>query len=203
MKIIWKSLAVNILTLLVLPVTGFGDTLNDIPVSALAGILCVTGFRLASPKHFAEAKEVGVEQLAIFTVTVIVTRATDLLIGVGAGILTKFLFCFWYGVTPRMLFTSVKAPEIRQDAAFFTMPEACCFSNIVGFKAQIAALDSNKGIVLDFSNTRLIDHTFVRELTSIQREFSSKGRKVELLEYDQLSPLSHHPEAGRRMYVAA
>jgi MFS superfamily sulfate permease-like transporter len=174
-----------------------------IPLSALAGILCVTGFRLASPKHFAEAKEVGMEQFAIFVVTILVTLSTDLLIGVGAGIFTKFLFCLWFGATPNMLFTSVEAPEIKEGKAVFTMPEACCFSNIVGFKAQISAVELDKGITLDFSNTILIDHTFVRELTSIKREFGSKGRTVCLVGYDKLSALSHHPEACRRVYVSA
>jgi MFS superfamily sulfate permease-like transporter len=177
------------------------STIHLIPLSALAGILCVTGYRLASPKHFAEAKEVGTEQLVIFVVTIVATLSTDLLIGVGAGILTKFLFCLWYGATPAMLFTSVTAPEIREKTAVFTMPRACCFINIVGFDAQIRAVDSDKGITLDFTNTKLIDHSFIRELKSVQREFTSKGRQVALFGYDQLVPLSHHPEAGRRMFV--
>ena len=65
--------------------------IHRIPLAALAAMLIATGLRLASPAEFRRTFQIGTEQLAVFTVTLLVTLATDLLMGVGAGILTKLL----------------------------------------------------------------------------------------------------------------
>jgi len=92
------------------------NLLQEIPLAALAGMLIYTGFRLASPKELAHAHQFGPEQLALFTITMVVTVATDLLVGVGAGMLLKILFHLKNGARLGSLFEAFIDEEQRQNA---------------------------------------------------------------------------------------
>ena len=70
----------------------FIPVIEMIPNAALAALLIAVGYRLSSPHEFFKTYKIGSDQLVIFVTTVIITISTDLLVGVGAGILMKFLF---------------------------------------------------------------------------------------------------------------
>ena len=66
--------------------------LNRIPLSALAAILMVTGFKLAGPKVFKSTWQQGKAQFIPFLVTIVAIVLTDLLIGVLIGLGTSITF---------------------------------------------------------------------------------------------------------------
>lgn len=79
--------------LILLSVALLPQYLNMIPLSALAAILLVTGFKLASPKLFKQMWDEGRYQFAPFIITVVAIVMTDLLIGIliGLGIAVLFI----------------------------------------------------------------------------------------------------------------
>ena len=70
--------------------------LELIPKASLAAILIVVGIKLAHPKEFIHMYKIGKEQLIIFVVTILCTLGIDLLVGIGAGILTKLIINAYY-----------------------------------------------------------------------------------------------------------
>jgi MFS superfamily sulfate permease-like transporter len=90
------------LTMLCLMVAGTG-LINRIPLTTLAALLMFVGWRLCSIRVFRKVRSVGPEQLLIFGMTMAVTLvASDLLLGIVAGILTKFgALCFHVVRSPR------------------------------------------------------------------------------------------------------
>ncbi|TWT66616.1 bifunctional SulP family inorganic anion transporter/carbonic anhydrase [Allorhodopirellula solitaria] len=78
--------------LLLLSVALMPQYLNMIPLSALAAILLVTGFKLASPALFKQMSNEGRYQFIPFIVTVVAIVMTDLLIGVLIGLAVAILF---------------------------------------------------------------------------------------------------------------
>ncbi len=66
--------------------------MNMIPLSALAAILLVTGFRLASPKVFRQMWDAGRYQFIPFIVTVVAIVMTDLLYGILIGLGVAIMF---------------------------------------------------------------------------------------------------------------
>ncbi len=85
----------NALFLLGFLVLGRG-LINKVPTAVLAAILFYVGFKLCRPRVWKHVAGIGLEQLLVFTVTVLVTVSTDLLIGIIAGVLLKLLFCLWH-----------------------------------------------------------------------------------------------------------
>ena len=68
----------------------FSSYFNElIPLSALAAMLVIVGFRLASPRVLVELKQIGPEQIWGFSVTLIGCLAIDLLWGLVLGSIAK------------------------------------------------------------------------------------------------------------------
>ncbi len=60
--------------------------LNLIPLSCLACVLLLTGYKLCKPAHFLDMRNRGWDQLIVFSSTILAILATDLLKGIFAGI---------------------------------------------------------------------------------------------------------------------
>lgn len=164
-----------------------------IPNAALAGVLCVVGYRLASPSRFRHSKKIGREQLWVFTITIIATLLTDLLMGVLIGMVAEYLICAALGAPLKALFSSVSRGQISVDGRYLIrLPESCIFGNVIGFKREIQAA-GERPVTLDFSATSFVDHTFMHELRGVQSE-----RDVRLIGLERLKPISRHSEAARR-----
>jgi MFS superfamily sulfate permease-like transporter len=78
--------------LLFFAVVFFSRVLNFIPLSALAGVLIIVGYKLASPKVFKEVIKSGKEQYLPFFATLIFVVLIDLLFGVLIGFCVGIFF---------------------------------------------------------------------------------------------------------------
>ncbi len=72
--------------LLLLSVMAAPKLLNLIPLSSLAAILFIVGYKLAKPAVFKEVYRLGKSQFVPFIVTIIGIVFTDLLMGIGLGL---------------------------------------------------------------------------------------------------------------------
>jgi MFS superfamily sulfate permease-like transporter len=174
--------------------------LHHIPLAALAALLVFTGTRLASPRELGHAWKVGPDQLAIFTTTLLVTLATDLLVGVGAGLALKILLHWIRGAAPTTLLSAridrdASGPELR-----LTLRGAAAFPSLLKLRAEFDQLDpSIESVIVDLSQVRLVDHTFLNRLESMAAELSTATLVIEGLETMHAS--SSHPLAVRRRVV--
>lgn len=172
--------------------------IHQIPLAALGAMLVYTGFRLASPREFASAYKVGKEQFTIFTVTVIAVLATDLLIGIAIGIAVKFAHHLFNYPPVRSLFISDLTIEESDPRTFVVrVRHAATFSNWISLKNRINCLDANHNVILDLSETHLIDHTVMEKLHELQEEFVENERTLTLVGLEDHSKFSEHPHAAR------
>jgi MFS superfamily sulfate permease-like transporter len=164
-----------------------------IPSAALAGVLCVVGYRLASPRRFRECRNIGPEHLAVFIITIIATLQTDLLMGVVIGIIAEYFLSAALGAPLKSLFVTVPKGEKRADGAYhIILPTACTFGNVIGFKRELARAEQAP-ITLDFSRTTFVDHTFMHEVREVERDHGAK-----LIGIEKLDPITHHRSSLRR-----
>lgn len=176
--------------------------IHRIPLAALAAMLVFTGFRLASPSEFMSVYRVGREQFVIFVTTIIAVLATDLLIGIGVGIATKFAIHYLNGVPLRSLFfPELDFAESRDGSIIAHVSQSVVFSNWIAFRRQIvqASLAEGKNCKLDFTNTHLVDHSTMEKLHELTDEFDRAGLTLDVIGLDQHQPLSDHPMATRKL----
>jgi MFS superfamily sulfate permease-like transporter len=176
----------------------FIPVIEMIPNTALAALLIAVGYRLASPNEFFKTYKIGSEQLVIFVATVIVTVATDLLVGVAAGILIKFVFHLLNGVPFRSLFKARYEVSKEKNEYFIKIKESALFSNLLGFKKVFGNIDRNSKVVVDFSDAHLLDHSFMEYLHHLEEEFAYAGGSIVSIGFDRFKPFSNHPLAARK-----
>jgi len=175
--------------------------IHRIPLAALAAMLVYTGFRLASPKEFINVYKIGVEQLVIFTGTIIAVLSTDLLIGIGIGIALKFALHVANGVPIRSLFWPYMEVSTADDnTVIITARESAVFSNWIPFKRQIERLGlvQKNNIVVDLSGTKLVDHSVMENLHALEQDFADAGLHLEIAGLEGHKPLSQHGLAARK-----
>lgn len=170
-----------------------------IPTAALAAMLISVAYRLASPKEFIGTYKVGPEQFVIFVVTIIVTVAEDLLLGVAAGILVKFLFHIINGAPVKALFKADYSVNETENSYLINVRGVATFSNFLGYKKLWNSLKPGKNITLNFEQAKLVDHSFMDQLHHFEDSYHQTGGHVALTNLDHLNALSSHPLAARKV----
>lgn len=187
---------------LLLFVVLFPRLIHSIPLASLAALLVFTGFRLASPKEFAKVMGVGKEQLFMFVVTIIGVLATDLLVGVAIGIVTKFAIHMLRGVRLNNLFKIhfvIERPNA--DSILVEIIGAAIFSNFMALKNALAHLEKGKTVIFQLNNAYMLDHTVMEFIHNFQHDYEAHGGggKCEFLGLEYHDTYSRHPLAVRRM----
>ncbi|MFM7729335.1 MAG: SulP family inorganic anion transporter, partial [Flavobacteriales bacterium] len=175
----------------------FAVSFSDlIPKAALSAMLIGVGWKLAHPKEFGHMAKIGADQIVIFITTIIVTLATDLLLGIGAGILLKFALHIGRGVPFNVLFK----PKMHVDGNLVKIEEAAIFSNFIPVKKQILTYDLQSRVTLDFTKCNFIDHSVIETLHHMQDDFKVEGGEMKILGIEELKAVanSKHPLAAVR-----
>lgn len=190
---VFHGLFLFLAMLLMIPV------IEMIPNAALAGMLIFAGYRLASPKAFIGTYKIGPEQLVIFLVTIFVTVAEDLLLGVFCGIIVKLIFHLVNGAPLSSLFKANYELTEDNDGYNIKVRGAATFSNFLGYKKLWATFKPGKTIIFNFAEARLVDHSFMEQLHHFEEEYHQAGGKVAWVGLEKFSPYSNHPMAARKI----
>ena len=162
-----KSSAIFHGLLLLVSVILIPTLLNKIPLSALAAILLLTGYKLAKPKVFTQTIKNGKYQFIPFLVTVIVIIAIDLfavipavsgkglLIGVIAGIVAASGAILYGNLKNSYFFHKEKHHE--GDIINIHLSEEVSFLNKAAIRETLDQLPAASTVVIDASNTTYID----------------------------------------------
>jgi MFS superfamily sulfate permease-like transporter len=171
--------------------------LEHVPLAALAAMLVYTGTMLASPREFKHMGELGWDQLVLFLVTLFVTLATDLLLGVGVGLTLKVVLHLARGVPLRTLLRGELVVERDAGELRLNFRDAATFASLLGVRRAVAQLPEDiTRVVVDVRTAKLVDHTFLERIEQLSEEWPHA--QLVLLGLDELEPLSKHPTATRR-----
>jgi MFS superfamily sulfate permease-like transporter len=172
--------------------------LRMIPLSALAAMLIFTGYRLANPKLFRSTLQIGWDQMTVFMVTIVLTLAEDLLVGIFAGILVEFMLqLLTMKGGARSLFKAKIRMESDEKGEHLVLEGAFSFANIIRLGQALEPVKKSQHVVLDARGALMLDHSTMELLHSVQHEVERGNGHVELLLPDQSRPLGRHDLATR------
>jgi MFS superfamily sulfate permease-like transporter len=161
-----------------------------VPLAALGTMLVFTGCRLASPREFKYMARLGLDQLAIFLTTLLMTLITDLLVGIFSGIALKFALHAVRGLPLRATFKARIESTEEGDVVRLRVRDAAVFTNWIALRKQILAFEASS-VIVDLSATRVTDHTVLAKLGELAREARHAGRTLEVVGLDR-----HHASSS-------
>ncbi|MEC3877222.1 SulP family inorganic anion transporter [Chryseobacterium salviniae] len=140
--------------LLLICVLSIPVILNLIPLSTLAAVLIMVGYKLAKPATFKHFWQLGKFQFIPFVATVVAVVATDLLKGVGIGLAIS-VFYILQGNMKRAYYLS---REKLDDADEITMKlaEEVSFLNKAAIKKTLKNIKPNSTVTIDARGTSYI-----------------------------------------------
>jgi carbonic anhydrase len=176
----------------------FTSYINLVPTAALAAILVYTGYKLASPKMFADTLNIGYEQFIIVAFTLFATIKTDLIMGLGAGIALTILIQLIKSHSPFKLFYSL----LRNTRYFLQKDEGHTlikvkgisnFTNIIQLSEKLQVVGMGQDVIVDFSQARLVDHTVLEFLNNWGDNNIAAGGQFDIVGLDNHITTSQHP----------
>tara|TARA_B100000949_G_scaffold235538_1_gene259523 strand:- start:26270 stop:27853 length:1584 start_codon:yes stop_codon:yes gene_type:complete len=145
--------------------------LNMIPLSVLAAILFIVGYKLAKPSLFKTMYQAGWKQFVPFVVTVVGIVFTDLLVGIslglGVGIVVVLIKSYQNSHFLHIEDKSNGAHKIKM-----TLAEEVTFFNKGAILKELDSLPENSYLELDVRKTRFLDN----DIVEILEDFSSKAK---------------------------
>jgi MFS superfamily sulfate permease-like transporter len=124
--------------------------------------------------------------------TILGVLATDLLVGIGIGILVKAIIHVLNGTPIGSLFkASIEVEDDGDGTATIKVNRSAVFSTWIAVKRTIGRQDAKK-VVVDLSNTKFVDHTVLANLDVLRRELEEEGRELSIIGTDAHRRLSDH-----------
>ncbi len=172
------------------------NTLNLIPLSALAALLICVGIRLTSPAEFIHNYRIGRDHFTAFIVTFFVTLFTDLLTGVMAGIFLKLIIYMVRGNNLKKLFTPTITMKKLKNSVDIIVTGPLTFFGYLRLKKMIEiAAHNTKKIVIDLHAVTYLDHTVLRKFSALSHEL--KDINLIIKENPALLPFYDHPLSAK------
>jgi MFS superfamily sulfate permease-like transporter len=160
------------------------DLMNRIPLSALAGVLIFVGYKLAKPSIAIDLYQKGYSQFIPFVVTVVAILRTDLLIGIGIGILVGMYF-----VMKNNFRSSMVVAREGTNVLIRFRPEVS-FLNKALLKKELSKVEAGENIFIDSSRCRFIDPDIREIIDDFVATSASKGIRVDWQKPRHTDPIS-------------
>lgn len=169
-----KASAISHGVILLFAVILIPNILQLIPLSCLAGILIVIGFKLTNPALYKNMYDKGMSQFLPFIVTVLAVTFTNLLLGVFMGIIVAIFFILRSNFDEAIIMVSNGNNyliNLTKDVSF--LHKATLLN-----KLQIIPRDSN--LTIDGSQSHFIDNDIKEIIENFVEEGKTKNIQVEL-----------------------
>ena len=151
--------------------------LNLIPLSALAAILLLVGYKLAKPSLVVNMWRRGRSEFIPFAITVLGIVFTDLLSGIALGLVVAVVFILWENFKIPYKF-DIKHYE-KGEPIVISFSESVSFLNKASIQRTLNTVPDDSKIILDASAT-LNMHLDVKEIIE-EFQISAVLRNIEVV----------------------
>lgn len=177
---------------LLLSAITIASLLNMIPLASLATILIMVGYKLAKPSLFKQMYALGWEQFVPFVVTIAAIVLTDLLTGIGLGLLVAVFFTLHHSYRNSHYLKQSRAQEDGREVFHLVLAEEVSFFNKASILEVLEAIPANSKVVIDCTNSKSIAYDVVEFIHDYQQHAKLKNITVETIQFHPPKHLLGH-----------
>jgi MFS superfamily sulfate permease-like transporter len=164
-----------LISLLLIP-----NIINYIPLSCLAAILLVTGYKLARFALFKHMWHRGIEQFVPFIVTIVAVVFTDLLMGVGIGMVVGIFYILRTNLRNPYIYKIEK--EGVKNIIRIRLAEEVSFLNKAAIQSALSQVPDESTVIIDGSSSKYIDPDVLEIMHNYKHNAFSRGIVVQFYE---------------------
>lgn len=157
--------------------------LNLIPLSSLAAILLLVGYKLAKPVLFKQMYATGWTNFIPFIATIVAIVFTDLLMGIGIGMAVAIFFVLYENYQKPFLFETKNMSEGGDIT--IGLSEDVTFLNKANIQRALNILPDNSNVTIDASKSINIHPDVVEIIEEFMINAESRNINVNLIERNQ------------------
>lgn len=172
--------------LILVAVLAFPGFLNLIPLSALAAVLIMVGYKLAHPALWKKMYHTGWSQFIPFFITVVcIVVSKDLLIGIGIGMAVGILFVLHRNF--RIPYTYQVTRDNNRPVINIKLSEVVSFLNKGNIITTLRVVPDGAHVVIDATQTMYIDPDVIDGLEDFKENAAHRGITFAIRGLDQLT----------------
>ncbi|RAI91356.1 SulP family inorganic anion transporter [Algoriphagus yeomjeoni] len=163
--------------LLMILVLSIPNILNLIPLSCLAAVLFLVGYKLAKPSIFISIFKNGWDQFIPFIVTVIAILFTDLLVGIGIGMVFGLFFVMKTNFVRAITLTELNGNylvKLQKDVSFL---------NKALLMKHLSNIPAGSKVIISAHKAQFIDHDIQEVLNDFIESSPDKNIRITIEGY--------------------
>lgn len=184
--------------LLLICVIVIPGVLNMIPLASLACILFVVGYNLAKPSLFKAMYELGWTQFAPFIATVMGILLTDLLKGIGIGMVVAIFFILRSNLKTDYELFHEKNDGVKKIR--LVLAEDVSFLNKGSISKALKKFDPGSWVIIDGSKSKYIDHDIIEIIRDFTVNAHIRDINVEVIGIPTLETKSRYQRIMETRY---
>lgn len=154
--------------------------LNMIPLSVLAAILFIVGYKLAKPATFKAMWNAGWKQFVPFISTVLIIVFKDLLWGIGIGLAIGIIVTLYHSFK-NSHFLHKEGEDVNDGKIKMTLAEEVTFFNKATILRELDSLPENSYLELDVTKTRFLDYDVIEILEDFSEKAKNRNIDIKLI----------------------
>jgi len=159
--------------LLLISVLFLSRVMNLIPLAALASILILTGYKLTKLIIYKEMYQLGWPQFLPFVATIVAVLFTDLLIGIGIGMVIGLFFIL--RENSRTSHFMLRKSDTESDYFHIDLSEHVSFLNKAGIAEILQSLPENSTVDIDATQSAFIDYDVLEVIRDFEQTAKAKN----------------------------
>jgi len=166
--------------LLLISVILIPGLLNKIPLSVLAAILLIVGYKLAKPALFVTMYKLGWKQFIPFLITVIGIVLTDLLVGIALGLIVAIVIILIKSFQ-NSHFLNIENKNDGKQRIKMTLAEEVTFFNKGAILNELDNISWDSYLELDVTKTRYLDNDIIEILEDFSQKAKNRNITIKLI----------------------
>ena len=185
---------------LIVCVVTIPSVLNLIPLASLAAILFIVGYKLAHPSKFIAMYKLGWNQFLPFMITISAILFTDLLRGIGIGLVASIFFILKSNYVKSFWMTTTE--EGGRTVHRMTLAESVFFLNKGDIQATLLRINPGAKLIIDASDTVHIDQDVIDLFNDFETNAGFQEIEVCRIDFHKEAKSDDNPARVKRLAEA-